>query len=115
MEYAIIVIGIVIIVALIIISPIHERFSQGLRFASISSGAPVPYGVSAISRINGNHIRRWRTAIPPDKPFVLGAPNWANSDSGLAAKVPKQTIIPRSIQDDTWARTYSPGIGFQLG
>lgn len=115
MEHALIIVVTIIIIGLIAFAPLHERFSQSLRFSSISSGGPVPYGISAIPTTNEYHIRRWRTAIPPDKPFILGAPNWANSDSGLAAQVPKQVIVPRSIQDDEWARTYDPGIGFQLG
>ena len=75
----------------------------------------MPYGQGPITHGDGHHIRRWRTAIPPDQPVFIGAPNWTESDAGLAAMIPKVEVIPRSIPDDTWARTYDSGIGFQLG
>jgi len=115
MQYAIIVVTVILILWLILSRTPYEYFSPGLRFASIASSGPVPYDQYPITHGDGYHIRRWRTAIPPDQPVFIGAPKWPASDSGLANMMPKQEVIPRSIQDDEWARTYDPGIGFQLG
>lgn len=118
MSIAIISIIVIVILWLILYSPPCEYFSSALRFASIPSGSPVPYGQGPITHGNGHHIRRWRTAIPTDgtgAPVFIGAPNWTESNAGLAAMIPKVEVVPRSIPDDTWARTYDSGIGFQLG
>jgi hypothetical protein len=115
MHCALVIIVIIIIMWLILNTSPHEHLSNQLGFASIASGGPVPYNRYPITHGDGYHIRRWRTAIPVDQPVFVGAPNWSASNAGLAAQIPKQEVIPRSIPDDTWARTYDPGIGFQLG
>lgn len=115
MQHALIIIVVILIVWLIAFGSPHEYFTGDLRFASIPSSRPVPYDQYPITYGDGYHIRRWRTAIPPDKPVYVGAPNWSISDAGLAKKIKPQLVVPRSIQDDTWARAYDPGIGFQLG
>ena len=63
---------------------------QGASWATTSSSNPVGYGNRATRHSDSVNIRRWRTPVPV----------------GPGA---------RQVQDDTWARTYASGPGFQLG
>lgn len=115
MEYVVVIITLLLVTWLITSAPDTERFSSSLGFQSVFSASPVPYNMYPNTDYPSRHIRRWRTAIPTDKPVYIQAPNWPVSDDGLASQMPVQEIIPRTVADDTWARTYAPGIGFQLG
>lgn len=87
-----------IICVIVIIAIIFRWFTylngwfvrEYLRFNSVSSGHPVGYNALPKKYSDSYNIRRWRT------PIAQGP--------GL-----------RQVTDDTWARTYEPGIGFQLG
>lgn len=112
MSYLYAVVVALVLVWLIICAPASEGFTGELRFSSISSSSPVPYGIRPIGTDNGYHIRRWRTAIPQTGDAVITDPNWSSS---VDLKLPPQRIVPRQLHDDEWARTYDSGIGFQLG
>jgi hypothetical protein len=118
MEYVVVIVTLLLVMWLITSAPDTEGFSSSLGFQSISSASPVPYGLRPNMSYPGRHIRRWRTAVPSDTSggtAYIQAPNWPASDAGLASEMPVQKVIPRTVADDTWARTYAPGIGFQLG
>jgi hypothetical protein len=115
MEYVLVVIAVMVVLWLIMRKGNSESFSENIRFQSIASGSPVPYDAFPVMEPGAHRIRRWRTPIPQTGTGYIKAPNWSNADGILAAEMPEQPIIPRQIDDDVWARTYAPGIGFQLG
>ena len=112
MEYVLVVVTVIVVLWLIITTGGGESFSNDIRFQSISSGSPVPYDAYPITHGDGYHIRRWRTPIPQTSNAKIQAPNWP-TNSGL--EMPAQQIVPRTVHDDVWARTYASGVGFQLG